>query len=227
MSLYENTYSSIISTLATSIYNKINSNTKNFSSGNKFRTITSSPGKTNVTQTNGSSTVANVVTEETLGTSYTKPTAANINTDITTFVKNTLGFTDTHLSQKPDAADMLAFVFAINYYLENTLAKVVTAAANGSNTTTVVYKAITTGHTNRIDTKLSSNDLVANRASKDILDGIYNSLKNINDTANSGYALTVNAATTSSSSSSSCSSSCSSSSSSSSSSIFIAYFNLN
>lgn len=225
MNLYDKSYNTIISTLANSIYNKVNGKSSNISTNATFRTLTSNPGLTNLTRSYGSSAVPNVVTTEKISSGYSKPTAASIKNDIIIFIKNTLGFTDSTLNQYPNGSGMLGFIFALNYYLENTLSKVAISADNSIVKTTIVYKPITSGHNNKITLNLN-NAAPANRISSSVINEMYGALRALGHTNNASFALTTTASTTSSSSSSSCSSSCSSSSSSSSSS-FIAYFNLN
>lgn len=211
MSLYTSTYNYIIKTLATSIYNKIQSRIINTTQNAQFwsRSITLSDFKRGST---------NPITSKGVVTSvYTKPTAASIETDIKTFIKNTLKFSDTTFTQYPDGNDMLAFIFALNYFLENSISKV------GINltTTTIIYSPVTGGFTNNVS-------LFDNMIDNDVINGMYNTLKNVGANNNTARKLTIHGSMSSSCCSSSCSSSSSSSSSSScsSSSMFVAYFNI-
>jgi len=228
MSLYSKTYNSIIETFATSIYNKVNSKSAAITANSTFRTLTTTHGLQNITQTQGTTNVANVVTTEKVSSAYAKPTAVQIKNDITTFVKNTLTLTDERLKQNPNGADMVGFIFALNYFLERSLTKVVNSVSGSTNNTTIIYTPVTSGYKNQLYLNLNS-EVKANRITKEDIDKIYATLQTVGGTENTGLALTTSASTTSSSSSSSSSSSCSSScssSSSSSSSRFIAYFNL-
>ena len=211
MSLYTSTYSYIIKTLATSIYNKIQSRIINTTQNAQFwsRSITLSDFKRGSTDPISSKGVVTSV--------YTKPTATSIETDIKKFIKNTLNFSDATFNQYPDGNDMLAFIFALNYFLENSISKV------GINltTTAIIYSPVTGGLTNNIS-------LFDNMIDNDVINGMYNTLKNVGANNNTARRLTIQGSMSSSCCSSSCSSSSSSSSSSScsSSSMFVAYFNI-
>jgi hypothetical protein len=211
MSLYTSTYNYIIKTLATSIYNKIQSRIINTTQNAQFwsRSITLPDFKRGSTDPISSTGVVTSV--------YTKPTAASIETDIKTFIKNTLKFSDTTFNQYPDGNDMLAFIFALNYFLENSISKV------GINltTTAIIYSPVTGGLTNNVS-------LFDNMIDNDVINGMYNTLKNVGANNNTARRLTIHGSMSSSCCSSSCSSSSSSSSSSScsSSSMFVAYFNI-
>jgi hypothetical protein len=211
MSLYTSTYTYIIKTLATSIYNKIQSRIINTTQNAQFwsRSITLSDFKRGSTDTITSKGVVTSV--------YTKPTATSIERDIKTFIKNTLNFSDTTFNQYPDGNDMLAFIFALNYFLENSLSKV----AINLTTTTIIYSPVTEGFTNNVT-------LFDNMIDTDVINGMYKTLQKVGANNNTARRLTINGTMSSSCCSSSCSSSSSSSSSSScsSSSMFVAYFNI-
>lgn len=220
MSLYSDTYETIVTNIASSIYNKI-----------KDLVLDINPNKNMIfcelktaNTTAEHSPVANkrnqkIITEEKITAYRTKPTQDTIKTHIKTFIKNSLGFTDSTFNQTPTGSEMLRFISAINFFLEKSLTNV----SLGLNSTTILYTPITSssGFINRIT--LSTNTI--NNSS---ITQLYDTLKNINCANNTGGKLEISGGITSSCSSSSCSSSSSSSSSSScsSSSMFIVYFNL-
>ena len=220
MSLYKDTYETIITTIATSIHDKI-----------RNLVLDINPNKnmifcelTTANNTPEYAPVANqrsqkIITVEKITASRTIPSQDTIKTHIKTFIKNSLGFTDSTFNQTPTGSEMLRFISAINFFIEKSLTNV----ALGLNSTTILYTPITSnsGYTNRI----TSN---TNTINKSIVTELYNTLKNINCTNNTGGKIEVSGGITSSCSSSSCSSSSSSSSSSScsSSSMFIVYFNI-
>lgn len=219
MSLYSDTYETIVTNIASSIYNKI-----------KDLVLDINPNKNMVfcelTTPNNTAEYAPVAsnrkaikTMEIISSTRTKPTQDTIKTHIKTFIKNSLGFTDSTFNQTPTGSEMLRFISAINFFLDKSLTNV----SLGLNSTTILYTPITSssGFINRIT--LSTNTI--NNSS---ITQLYDTLKNINCANNTGGKLEISGGITSSCSSSSCSSSSSSSSSSScsSSSMFIVYFNL-
>ena len=214
MSLYKNTYNAIITSLASSIYNKIQSKIINTTQNVVFYSHTTA-GLQEYKRSSGRGD--SVTTTEKITSNYRKPTAQTISGDIKTYIKNTLGFSDSKFNQVPDGNDMLAFVFALNYFLENSLTKVAVSLT----TTTIVYTPITSGYSNNFP-------LYNNIINSDLISKMYDKLKNVGDTTNTGRALGISGSIASSCSSSSCSSSSSSSCSSScsSSSVFIVYFNI-
>lgn len=220
MSLYKDTYETIITTIATSIHDKIQNLVLDINPNKNmvFCKLTTANNTAEYAPV-ASKRNQKIITEEKITASRTKPTQDTIKTHIKTFIKNSLGFTDSTFNQIPTGNEMIRFIFAINFFLEKSLTNV----ALGLNSTTILYTPITSssGFTNRItsNTNTINNSLVTE---------LYNTLKNINCANNTGGKLEISGTITSSCSSSSCSSSSSSSSSSScsSSSMFIVYFNI-
>jgi hypothetical protein len=236
MSLYNKTYKDIIELLSTAVYNKIKANSASVIEKNTlFNTMSTNYSLKEEWRTQGwrknttvkTLPVPQVVLKEYINESYTAPTASKITQDITTYIKNTLGFNDSNLKEYPSGSNILTFVFALNNFLENSLTKTSISPTKS----VVIYKPAVSGYKNKI--ALNFNNITkANMIDNDIIDSMYDTLNTIGDANSSGHKIAVttkfagsqNAASSSSSSSSS--SSCSSSSSSSSS-LFIVYFNLN
>ena len=151
MSLYTSTYNYVIKTLATSIYNKIQSKIISTTKDLQFwsRTITLSDykkGSTDPITSKGVVSDTIIYNGGNNTTTYVKPTAASIESDIKTFIKNTLGFSDTTFEKTPDGNDMLSFIFALNYFLENSISKVAVSLT----TTAIIYSPVTSGYANNI-----------------------------------------------------------------------------
>lgn len=221
---YQNTYTNIINSLASLIYSKVSSKTSKYTVDSFFRQQTYYTGIQENSIISGKKNI-NVTINEYIKTGYTVPTELEIKNNLITFIKNSLGFSNAILEGRPSGSNMIAFVFAINYYLENTLTKAVYSSDGQGNTTTkILFKPITGGYKNIIDLHIED-DIVANIITDEDIDRMYLTLKEIGDANNVGMPIIIDSSISSSCSSSSSSSSCSSSSSSSSS-IFIAYFNL-
>lgn len=218
MSLYKDTYETIVTNIANSIYERTKNIIINISPDKNmlFYDLTTS----NTTKENNpvaSKRSQKIVSKETITSSRTKPTQDTIKSNLKTFLKTSLGFTDSTFNQIPNGNEMLSLIFAVNFFLEKSLTKV----SLGLDATTILYTPVTSGFTNRISSH--TNDI-----NNSLVTELYNTLKNVNCANNTGGKLEVSGGITSSCSSSSCSSSSSSSSSSScsSSSVFIVYFNL-
>ena len=216
MSLYKDTYETIVTNIANAIYEAIDPLILEMSPGKNmvFYALTTANNLAEYRPGGNRKAIASI---EKINETRTKPSKTSIKTNLKTFLKNTLGFTDSTFNQVPNGNDMLAFIFAVNSFIDRSITNV----ALDLDTSTILYNPASSGHTNRISL---DNNIINNN----IRSQMYSTLQNANCASNTGGKLTLTGSITSSCSSSSCSSSSSSSSSCScsSSSMFIVYFNI-